>query len=298
MADRNLSLPGLFIAGAPKSGTSSVFRWLADHPQAQGSTPKETCFFADRGSHVFRPDFHSGLGLDRYAAAFPPAPPQVLLRFEGTASYLYSETALHRIPDLPNKPKCLFILREPAAQILSTYTYFRNNWNAIPADMSFTEFLAALEAGRQDFGGNELVSGALEKAGYASWLLRWRDRLGAGRMKVLTFDALLHEPRAVMTDLALWTEIDPAFYATHVLAAENESYAPISRGLQRLNIALRDRLPKGPLYDMTRRLYRQLNTRAPTRDADADAMAALRARFAPANRRLADEFGLDLSGWG
>jgi len=291
------ALPSLFIAGAPKSGTSSVFRWFADHPQAHGSTPKETCFFADPDSHVFQPAFNVATGLDALRTAFRPVPPEARLLLEGTASNIYSRTALHWIPDLPTRPRCLFILREPAAQILSTYTYFRNNWSAVPAGMTFEAYLKAIQSRSHDFGGNELARDALQNARYVDWLGKWRDRLGRDRMKVCTFDALRRDSRAFMADLAIWAGIDPAFYDSYAFEAENESYVPVNRSLQRLNIALRDRLPKGRVYDVTRRLYRSLNTRAPSRTTDADIMARIRAEFAPANRQLAEAYGLDLSSW-
>jgi hypothetical protein len=302
MTELTDTLPSFFIAGAPKSGTSSMFRWLADHPQAHGSTPKETCFFADQGSHVFQPGFNASCGLDAYRAAFSPVPAGTHLTFEATASYIYSKTALEQIPDLPTRPKCLFILREPAAQILSTYTYARNNWAAIPAEMTFDDFLSALKNRTHDFDGNELVRDALSNANYAPWMVKWRDKLGQDklgfdRIKVCTFDTLRRDPRAFMTDLALWIGIDPSFYEDYTFAAENQSYAPVNRSLQRLNIALRDRLPKGRLYDATRRLYRRLNTSAPQQGADSASLTRLRLEFATANRQLEAEFDLDLSAW-
>lgn len=297
MSEATRSLPNVLIAGAPKSGTSSVFRWLADHPQAHGSTPKETCFFADPGTHVFNPRFHASQGLDAYRRAFEPVPAQASLILEGTATYIYSRTALEQVPDLPTQPKCLFILREPAAQILSTYTYFRNNWAAVPADMSFADYLRAIRTRSHDFGGNELARDALQNATYLPWLEGWRARLGAARMRVCTFDSLRQDPRGFMADLALWAGIDPAFYDRYDLAAENESYVPVNRPLQRLNIALRDHLPKGRLYEAARSFYRRLNTRPPAKTADPGLMAELRAEFAETNRALAEAFGLDLRGW-
>ena len=49
-------LPNWIIIGVPKASTSSLFRWLADHPQAAGSTQKETYYFVDPGTHMFRPE--------------------------------------------------------------------------------------------------------------------------------------------------------------------------------------------------------------------------------------------------
>jgi hypothetical protein len=290
-------LPNFFIAGVPKAGTSSAHAWLDAHPQALGSTIKETCFFADPGSHVFRTDFNIELGLERYADAFPAPAPDVRVLFESTPSYLYSRTALDRIPDLPGSPKCLFILREPAAQIQSLYTYFRNNWTYIPAEMSFAEYLVEVRRGGADFGGNELAQNALGYADYGPWLKKWRDRLGPDRVKVTTFDLLVADPRDFMMDLAVWIDLDPAFYDDFGFASENESYEPRNRGLQKLNVALRDKLPKGRLYDLARGAYRRLNTRAPVKDTAADVLADLKAEFHEKNAQLARDFDLDLSAW-
>lgn len=297
MTETGLTLPSLFIAGVPKSGTSSVFQWLADHPQAHGSTPKEPCFFADPGSHVFRPDFNVSCGLELYSRTFAPVPDGVFLILEGTSSYIYSLTALESIPDLPTRPRCLFILREPAAQVYSTYTYFKNNWAAIPAEMSFQDYLHALRQGSHDLSGNELARDALQNAAYVHWLRKWRERLGPDRMKVCTFDSLKQDARAFMLDLALWTGLDPAFYETYDFRTENESYVPRNRSLQRINIALRDVLPKGTVYSVARSLYRRLNTRPPERGGQEETLARLRANFSGENKMLAEEFDLDLSTW-
>ncbi|NNE50963.1 MAG: hypothetical protein HKN30_00995 [Sulfitobacter sp.] len=294
MPDR---LPSLFIAGAPKSGTTSVFRWLDDHPQARGSVPKETNFFADPETEDFDPKFNVRQGLDQLHRAFQgkTGPDQML--FEGTAVTIYSQTALGMIPDLPNAPKCLFILREPAAQILSTFTYFKNNWAAIPPEVGFEDFLSHVRSGKVTYDSHELLRDALANADYLRLLQPWRDRLGTERMMVRTFDALREDPRSFMADLADWCGIAPEFYDTYDFAAENESYVPRSRALQQVNVALRERLPKGVLYGLARRIYRRLNTRRPAGQVDPEVMAALRAEFAAKNRQLSKAFDLDLSGW-
>ncbi|OOY11241.1 hypothetical protein BMG00_16060 [Thioclava marina] len=291
-----MSAPILFLAGVPKAGTSSLFGWLADHPQVQGSHEKESCFFADPGSHVFRPTFNAGQGIERLADAFPPLDAATRLRVEGTPSTIYSRTALALIPELP-KARALFVLREPASQIRSGYDYFRDNWDYIPAGMSFPDYLAAVRAGTQVFGGNELAANALACADYLPWLERWRDRLDPARMKVVTFDRLRTDPTGLVTEIADWCGIDPAFYAAYAFPVENESYTPRNRALQRLNIAVRGALPKGRVYSAARALYRTLNTRPPERDGDAAFMVDLRRGFAEKNARLAEAFDLDLSGW-
>ena len=46
-------LPNTIVAGAPKCGTTSVFRYLADHPEVCASNVKETRFLIDPGYPLF-----------------------------------------------------------------------------------------------------------------------------------------------------------------------------------------------------------------------------------------------------
>lgn len=293
-------LPNFIIAGAPKAGTSSVFAWIAEHPDALGSREKETYFFVDPGTHMYRPEAHVSQGFAAYGDQFVlPAGPAPKVILESTPAYIYYRTALERIPDLPSQPRCLFILREPAAQIYSLYTYFRDNWSWIPGDMSFAEFLAAVRAGSHDFKGNELARNALAQGRYIDYLLPWRERLGAERIMVATFDELLADQRGLTKRVAEWVGLDPAFYDDFAFPRENETYAPRNRLLQNVNVAIRGLLPKGAFYENLRGVYRRLNTRAPSGPSDAEGaeVARLRGEFTEANARLAEEFGLDLSRW-
>lgn len=289
-------LPNFFIAGAPKSGTSSVHQWIADHPDACGSRDKETYFFVDPGTHMYQPAAHISAGLETWRDQFPlsdEAQPKVIV--ESTPGYLYYQTAQTHIPAMASKPKCLFILREPAAQIHSLYTYFRNNWDWIPADMSFEAFLAAARTKSHGFKGNELARDAFENAAYVRHLRVWHARLGQDRMMVRGFDDLVSDPQRFVQEVAIWLGLDPAFYSTYDFPRENATYAPRNRRLQKLNLALRNKLPKGAAYNAVRGLYRRLNTstgKAALSDRDALLLEELRLEFAQDNRDLAQEFGV------
>ncbi|WP_392665179.1 sulfotransferase family protein [Amaricoccus sp. B4] len=294
-------LPNFIIAGAPKAGTSSMHAWIADHPDAFGSREKETYFFVDPGTHMYRPEAHVSRGLEAYRGQFPlcdGAQPKVIL--ESTPAYLYYRTALAEIPDLSSRPRCLFILREPAAQIYSLYTYFRDNWSWIPGEMGFAEFLAAVRAESHDFNGNELARNALAYARYVDYLLPWRERLGADRMMVATFDTFIADERALTRRVAEWLGLDPTFYDTYTFPRENETYAPRNRTLQKANVAIRGLLPRGAFYENLRGVYRKLNTRKPDGPAEEERalISGLRGEFMESNARLAEEFALDLSRWG
>lgn len=300
MFSPNAVLPNLVVAGAPKAGTSSLHMWLADHPDALGSTEKETYFFVDPGTHMHLPERHISRGLEEYSACFDPEPGRSYkVVLESTPSYLYSATALRELPDLPTQPRFIFVVREPSAQIYSLFSYFKNNWNWIPLHLTFAQYIEDITSGTPDYRGNELAVNALANGAYIDFLGRWRDRVGADRMRVWLFDELVADKLAFTKRAAEFAGLDPAFYDSYAFPSDNETYEVRSGALQSLNVAMRRLLPRGKAYQALRRVYRSLNTRRPRPPGDADGAVrhALKERFSDANMRLAREFGLDLSGW-
>ncbi len=250
---------------------------------------------------MYNPERHVANGLDDYRGFFrqhldKPSPRIV---FEATPSYLYSQTAVAHLPDLPTSPRFLFILREPAAQIHSLYQYFRANWRWIPNEMSFSDFLTAVRNGSHNFRGNELARNALAFADYRPFLERWRDRLGPERMRVYLFEDMVRKQREFMMALCEWLDLEPLFFRYYDFPRENETYSARSYSLQTLNVAIRSKVPQGALYRLGRRIYRALNTTAPSRPPQEAiaSMSRLRAEFADANACLASSFNLDLSSW-
>jgi len=292
-------LPNWIIACAPKAGTSSLFCWLADHPQVSGSKEKETYYFVDPGTHMFSParNLTQG-GLTGYSKLFEEPDADTRVVVESTPRYFYSETALRELPRLPSQPNFLFVLREPVAQLHSLFSYFQQNWNWIPRNMSFHEFVAAAEQGSHPFKGNELASNALRNARFLDHLRRWKEAVGRDRMFVLLFEDLVEDNRAAMRIVARWMGIDPSFYDAYDFPTENRTYVARSGALQDLNIKIRGRLPQGRTYNALRRLYRAINTkRGNSDDRDVGLDRRLAERYADMFPALEQEFGLDLAKW-
>lgn len=293
-------LPNWIIAGAPKSGTSSLFRWLVDHPEVDGSVEKETYYFSDPGTHmhVRENSFHSG-GVGGYEALFAHCDPSARAIVESTPGYMYAQTALAQLPRLPSVPGFIFMLREPVEQLKSLFSYFQNNWDWVPADMTFRDFIGELERGAPSFKGNELAMNALGNADYATHLRRWVGACGRERVHVFLFEDMVARKQEFMMALARRMGIDPSFYDGYGFPLENGSYAVRSRMLQSINLRLRPALPKGVAYEILRRLYRALNTApAPgSRILDADVERALARRYEGLADDLAREFDVDASRW-
>ncbi len=112
-------MPDTFIIGAPKAGTTSLAAWLAAHPKAFVSTPKEPFYWASD-----YPDLRAHYGfatLDAYARLFSSAESQAAsVRAEGSTVYLYSKTAVPDILDAVPSARFVVCLRNPV-DLLASY---------------------------------------------------------------------------------------------------------------------------------------------------------------------------------
>ena len=109
-------LPDVLIIGAQKSGTTSLYNYLCQHPRIHGSSTKEVRYFDD----------HFDRGERWYRKHFPIRRDGLTL--EATPNYIFHRDAFHRIASLLPEAKLIAVLREPVARAYSQYRMFRR-WN-------------------------------------------------------------------------------------------------------------------------------------------------------------------------
>jgi hypothetical protein len=110
-----LRLPDLYIVGAQKAGTTSLYYWLAQHPEVYGrQDTKDFPFFADEKLY--------GQGIERFARCFTGVSNQRYL-MAGSVQYLFFSVALERICSVRPDAKILVLVRDPVARAISAYRY-------------------------------------------------------------------------------------------------------------------------------------------------------------------------------
>ena len=125
----------LIIGGATKAGTTSLYFYLADHPEICASNLKETRFFLD-AEYPLPAKYRLEDGLDKYEKYFNHCQKQSL-RLEATPDYLYSPDTPQKIKhSLPNV-KMFFILREPIDRLTSWYRFAKVNNSSIARTRNF-----------------------------------------------------------------------------------------------------------------------------------------------------------------
>lgn len=196
-----MPLPTFLIIGAAKSGTTSLYEYLGQHPEVFMSEIKEPKYFAwdaERPSARPWPGYpvqaHEVVDEDAYQALFAGASNEKA-RGEASVIYLESLFAPDRIrAELPPGVKLIVSLRQPAERAYSDYLMaVRRGW-----DGSLAEGLAP-EQHRVQVGF------------YHRLLSRYYELFPAEDIKVLIFEEWREDPLSTISELSEFLGVGAGF---------------------------------------------------------------------------------------
>lgn len=202
--DKNTTLKDNFviIAGQPKAGTTSLFDWLAQHPEVNPSTTKEARFFIDQ-DYPLRSSFRfNGKNVDSYLKNFKSTGAQIFL--EATPDYLYNNAALEIEHLLPNA-KIVVIVRDPIERIVSAY-YFYKQRGFISGSWSLDEYVDEM-AGLDIVKDTPIPMRVLEQC-KAHYLERFQQEFG-NKLLTIYFKDLRNNPRSVYEQVCCHIGLEP-----------------------------------------------------------------------------------------
>lgn len=107
-----MTLPNLVGCGAGKSGTTSLYYYLSEHPDVFMASVKETHFFSQ----------HYEQGIDWYQRQFMGYGNEKIIG-EFSTSYLMDKSVPERIQTILPNAKLLFIFRNPIERAFSNYWF-------------------------------------------------------------------------------------------------------------------------------------------------------------------------------
>jgi hypothetical protein len=292
----------VIIAGANKCGTTSLFRYLAAHPEVTGSVVKEAGFFN------VAPAPGEAKAEGEYLSLFGPEPDRRRVLLEGTPTYLDGGLATaRRIAETVNGARLIFLLREPADRLASYFRSKQGLKSAPSYGLTFEEFVTTgMEAEKLDPGQRsnrqEQLLHQWAKGRYAENLEAYLEVFDASDMLILFYDELRADARRVTQRAAEFSGIDPAFYGDFSFAVENRSRAHRNDSFRtwatHANHKLEPYLNRFPaLRRAARAAYNMANASADRPLAPpAPVLATLRAAHGSHNARLAalleSRFGL------
>ena len=230
--------PDFFIVGAPKCGSTALFRYLQEHPEIY--LPKKEFHHFGRD---LRPATFTGRQWDRtvYLALFEGATTEKRIG-EASIWYLYSREAACEIKRFAPEADIIITLRNPVEMMYSLYSEFIWLRDLMPNGvidaetgrvLSFEDALRTQDARKEAFQNavdHEALVGKrvlrlfhTDAARYPDQVQRYFDVFGRERVHVVLFDDLMADAAGVYERMLRFLGIDASYRADFRVVNSNRT---------------------------------------------------------------------------
>ena len=245
-------LPNFIVAGAPTSGTTSLYHYLRQHPQVFMCPIKEPTYFA-AADILARDDLRPMLERQRpalraYLAGEPRRPEQVWVTEwddyvqlfknardetalgEASVSYLWLPSAAPAIRARLPVARLIFLLRDPTERLFSAYLMSRaEHPNVSFRDWVGTAMNSADDRRRRMPQSPTPIDGGL----YATHLRRFLELFPREQVRIYLYEDYRADARAVLGDIFAFLGVDP-IQPIDVSRRHNETVVPRFPAMDRL----------------------------------------------------------------
>jgi hypothetical protein len=286
------ALPNLIIPGVKKAGTTSLYQYLAQHPDICAGTQKHTNFFRSATVGEELPPitefgkFFGGCGTQKY-------------RIEASTDYFEGgERLTQAIKDKLDDPRVIISLRDPVSRLWSHYRHKRRESSTSVAGLTFEQYIDRCEeVEREGIATREGGSGyaALARGRYIDFLIPWLDTFGDD-LKILFFEQWAKSPSSAVHDLCIWLAIDAELVDSIDYDVKNPAGAYRSPRIARLASVTgkvgSGFLKKNPMVrGFLRSTHDAVNRQQTNESLDPKTKQRLQAIYSESNRMLAVELG-------
>jgi Sulfotransferase family len=254
-------LPNFIIAGAPKSGTTSLYHYLRQHPQVYLSPIKEPTFFAaadilsqqdllpviDRrraelrkylAGDQLRPTHFLITEWSDYVQLFRNVREEIAIG-EASVSYLWLPSAAAAIRSKLPEVRLIFVLRDPTERLFSLYLLDRDR----DAHMTFRDWvLKAMNLHGDRRKEVHRYPLPLDGGLYATQLGRFLDIFPRNQVRIYLYEAYRADARAVLREIMAFLGVDP-HHPIDLSHRHNETSVPRFPALARLRQRILGNVP-------------------------------------------------------
>jgi len=196
--------PNFFLVGAAKAGTTSIYAYLSQHPAVFFPAIKEPHFF----THVHpAPELKFLIEAiterNAYLRLFAKAAGHPIIG-DASPSYLWHPEVPRRICEVAPDAKIAIVLRDPVERAYSHYLMdYREGAQSREFYPALVEDMKRAEKG---WGVSYLY---YELGLYAQQVRRYLETFTPARVKILLFEDLRRDTKAVLCEIARFLAIDP-----------------------------------------------------------------------------------------
>jgi Sulfotransferase domain len=194
-------MPDFLVIGAARSGTTSLYRYLARHPAIAPASTKEIHYFS----------IHHWRGIEWYKAHFPTAMTRGIRTWRGgvrsqtgeaTPYYLFHPLAAERIAEALPDIKLVVLLRNPIERAFSHYLHEVNlGIEELPFEQAIEEEQRRLDGEVERIASDPRYPGFryqhfsyLSRGIYCDQLVRWFSFFSREQFLILESDRFWADP--------------------------------------------------------------------------------------------------------
>jgi hypothetical protein len=223
----SMKMPNFFVIGATKSGTTSVYEWLKQHPQIYMSPRKEPNFFASEGGEfVVKPGVRKSKypvikDIEDYRALFQDVSNESAIG-EATVGYLFNPRTPERLRLYVPDARLIAILRDPVDRAISHYRMMVRG-----GDEPIADFVQALDEEEHRIRSNwDAFSWSYKGVGlYYVQLKRYFDLFERSQIRVYLYEDLKSDPISLIQDIFRFLQVDYRF-TPDLGSKHNQGYVP------------------------------------------------------------------------
>lgn len=218
-----MALINTILIGAQKAGTTTLYDWIAQHPDVYGPEGmKDFPFFCD--------ETYYQKGIKWFENNFSHIKKQKII-LHGNVNYLYfSEISARRINQYNPNVKLIALLRNPVDR---AYSAFWQQKKAGYEDLDNFVNAIAQESKRSEGAFRDRANLTyIDHGFYAQQLKNYYKIFPKDNIKVMIFEEIIHSNNETASGLYNFLEINPNFKPNYVI--KNESGLPRSRIISNL----------------------------------------------------------------
>jgi hypothetical protein len=258
----------LFIVGAAKCGTTSLYEYLSYHPDIFMSPVKEPHFFAinvaNKNKELYLPPsrgekYHTKIirDINVYNSLFEGGNDCAILG-EASPSYLWDKTAAEKIYQYNKEAKIIILLREPIKRLVSQYQMAQS--------LGITHKGSFLDMIRYEYSKEEKIWGIdhiyIDLGFYYQQISRYSNLFPETQIMIIKFEDLIKRKELCLKRIFQFLEVSDSYVNASQLneihnAASHPRYSFIN-DLKKIKLvkALGNSLPSAKRI-FKRKLYKQ-----------------------------------------
>ncbi|ERT04909.1 sulfotransferase domain protein [Lyngbya aestuarii BL J] len=218
-----VSQPNFIVIGTQKGGTTSLYYYLAKHPQIMPSLIKEIDFWSTKYNR----------GIDWYLAHFPPIlAEQKILTGEATPSYLDHWEAPERLFQTFPNTKLIVVLRNPIERAISHYYQWVNmNWEFRSLEEAMISEIEQLSVANVSYWNQP--NSYIARGVYVEFLKKWLEIFPREQILIISSEKFYSNPAITLKHIFNFLDL-PNYSLSNYKKYNARSYPSLDQSMRNL----------------------------------------------------------------